>query len=56
MGAQHDWECAGHTWTATAYIPGLLHEGDPAVRVFTDRGWRWGGYWRTPIDYQHFER
>jgi D-alanyl-D-alanine carboxypeptidase len=25
----------------------------PAVRVFTDRGWRWGGYWRTPIDYQH---
>ena len=36
--------------------PGLLHEGDPAVHVFTDRGWRWGGYWRTPIDYQHFER
>jgi hypothetical protein len=36
--------------------PGLLHNGDPAVRVFTDRGWRWGGYWTTPIDYQHFER
>jgi D-alanyl-D-alanine carboxypeptidase len=36
--------------------PGLLNAGDPAVRVFTDRGWRWGGYWRTPIDYQHFER
>jgi D-alanyl-D-alanine carboxypeptidase len=36
--------------------PGLLHAGDPAVRVFTDRGWRWGGFWRTPIDYQHFER
>jgi D-alanyl-D-alanine carboxypeptidase len=36
--------------------PGLLHAGDPAVRVFTDRGWRWGGDWRTPIDYQHFER
>lgn len=36
--------------------PGLLHDGDPAVRVFTDRGWRWGGYWRTPKDYQHFER
>ena len=30
--------------------------GDPAVRVFTDRGWHWGGDWRTPIDYQHFER
>ena len=36
--------------------PGLLHAADPAVRVFTDRGWRWGGAWRTPIDYQHFER
>jgi D-alanyl-D-alanine carboxypeptidase len=36
--------------------PGLLHAGDPVVRVFTDRGWRWGGSWRTPLDYQHFER
>lgn len=36
--------------------PGLLHNGDPAVLVFTDRGWQWGGSWRTPIDYQHFER
>jgi hypothetical protein len=36
--------------------PGLLHGGDPIVRALTDRGWRWGGDWRTPIDYQHFER
>ena len=36
--------------------PGILHAGDAAVRVFTDRGWRWGGDWRSPIDYQHFER
>ena len=36
--------------------PGLLHSGDPPVEVFTDRGWRWGGYWNTPVDYQHFER
>jgi D-alanyl-D-alanine carboxypeptidase len=36
--------------------PGVLHAGDAAVRIFTDRGWRWGGDWRTPIDYQHFER
>ena len=46
---------------AAAYLdrsradPGLLHNDDPAVRIFTDRGWRWGGYWTTP-DYQHFER
>jgi hypothetical protein len=36
--------------------PGVLHAGDAAVRVFTGRGWRWGGDWRTPLDYQHFER
>jgi hypothetical protein len=35
--------------------PGLLHGGDPAVHVFTDHGWRWGGYWQSPVDYQHFE-
>lgn len=34
---------------------GLLHAGDAAVRAFTDRGWRWGGAWRNPVDYQHFE-
>jgi D-alanyl-D-alanine carboxypeptidase len=48
--------------TAAPYLdrnrtdPGLLHAGDAAVRVFTSRGWRWGGDWRTPKDYQHFER
>ena len=46
---------------AAAYLdrsrtdPGVLHNGDPAVQAFTDRGWHWGGYWKTP-DYQHFER
>lgn len=35
--------------------PGVLHGDDPAVHVFTDRGWRWGGSWPTPVDYQHFE-
>lgn len=34
---------------------GLLHPGDAAVTVFTDRGWTWGGTWRDPVDYQHFE-
>lgn len=48
--------------TAAPYVdrnrtdPGILHAGDPVVRVFTDRGWRWGGDWTTPLDYQHFER
>ncbi|MGE2717948.1 M15 family metallopeptidase [Mycolicibacterium litorale] len=36
--------------------PGILHAGDRAVLAFTDRGWDWGGDWRTPKDYQHFEQ
>jgi hypothetical protein len=46
---------------AAAYLdrrrndPGVLHHGDPAERVFTDRGWHWAGDWTIP-DYQHFER
>jgi len=35
---------------------GLLRADSPAVRAFTDRGWRWGGAWSDPVDYQHFER
>lgn len=35
--------------------PGLIHDGDPPVAVFTAAGWRWGGYWQSPVDYQHFE-
>lgn len=47
--------------TAAAYLdrnrtdPGVLHGGDPAVLAFVDRGWTWGGSWRSPVDYQHFE-
>ena len=36
--------------------PGVLHAEDPVVRLFTDRGWHWGGDRRIPKDYQHFER
>jgi hypothetical protein len=48
--------------TATRYLdrtrdePGLLRADSPAVEAFTARGWTWGGSWRNPIDYQHFER
>lgn len=47
--------------TAAVYVdrkridPGMLHAGDGAVLLFTDRGWTWGGSWKSPIDYQHFE-
>lgn len=48
--------------TARAYLdrtrtdPGMIRDGDVVTRAFGQRGWRWGGHWRDPIDYQHFER
>ena len=36
-------------------VPGMLNAGDDAVRVFTGRGWGWGGAWTNPVDYQHVE-
>lgn len=47
---------AGEFVDRSRSLPGMLHAGDPAVRVFTDRGWAWGGNWTNPLDYQHFER
>ena len=46
---------AGPWIDRTRTEPGMLHDGDAVVRAFTDRGWRWGGHWRSPLDYQHFE-
>ena len=46
---------AGQYLDRNQQVPGLLRAGDPVVRAFTDRGWRWGGAWRNPVDYQHFE-
>ena len=34
----------------------VLLPGDPAVRTFKKRGWRWGGDWRSIKDYQHFDK
>jgi len=34
--------------------PGMIHAGDAVVRAFAAQGWKWGGYWSTGKDYQHF--
>ena len=34
--------------------PGVIHAGDEVVQAFADHGFRWGGTWSGPIDYQHF--
>lgn len=37
-------------------VPGTLFKGSEAVRIFTERGWIWGGNWTVPVDYQHLEK
>jgi hypothetical protein len=34
--------------------PGMIHSDDATVRAFAARGWKWGGYWSSLKDYQHF--
>jgi hypothetical protein len=36
------------------HAKGMVHGGDRVVRAFAAEGWKWGGYWTSPIDYQHF--
>jgi len=36
--------------------PGTLTPDSIVVRVFEELGWTWGGRWRDPVDYQHFEK
>jgi len=33
---------------------GLVHRGGPVVAAFAAAGWKWGGNWAWPKDYQHF--
>ena len=35
-------------------LPGVIHAGDAVVAAFAAAGWAWGGYWDSPVDYQHF--
>jgi hypothetical protein len=33
---------------------GMAYEGGVLVAAFDAAGWRWGGRWTRPTDYQHF--
>lgn len=33
-----------------------ITKGDAVYNIFTSRGWTWGGDWKNPKDYQHFEK
>lgn len=36
--------------------PYMIKRGDLCYRLFTQKGFRWGGDWKYSKDYQHFER
>jgi len=36
--------------------PGTFTADSPIVKTFVSLGWAWGGNWKSPIDYQHFEK
>ncbi|HYP55684.1 MAG TPA: M15 family metallopeptidase [Solirubrobacterales bacterium] len=36
------------------HAEGMVHRDGPVVRAFAAAGWKWGGNWPWPKDYQHF--
>jgi hypothetical protein len=45
---------AGRDYADRRPGPGVIEPGDPVVAAFAAHGWKWGGEWTGPIDYQHF--
>lgn len=37
-------------------LPHVITHEDLAYKLFTKHGFRWGGDWNTPKDYQHFDK
>jgi hypothetical protein len=35
---------------------GVITSGDVVTKAFKKRGWKWGGDWKKPKDYQHFSK
>jgi hypothetical protein len=46
---------AGAAYASRSVIrPGMAYAGGILVSAFRSAGWRWGGYWASSPDYQHF--
>ncbi len=37
-------------------VVGTIAANSFLVKEFTKRGWKWGGFWKSTKDYQHFEK
>ena len=35
---------------------GMIKENDKAFQIFTNHGWKWGGFFDTGVDYMHFQK
>jgi poly-gamma-glutamate synthesis protein (capsule biosynthesis protein) len=35
-------------------VKGMIRPRGVVVRAFASVGWEWGGFWTSPMDYQHF--
>lgn len=35
---------------------GMIKENDDAFKIFTNHGWKWGGFFDTGVDYMHFQK
>lgn len=51
---RHVAPAAGRAYADRPDLPGVVHDGDVVVAAFAAAGWRWGGHWDSPVDYQHF--
>lgn len=40
----------------TTGLPHVITHDDLAFKLFKERGFRWGGDWNNPKDYQHFDK
>lgn len=38
----------------SADFPHKITKDDICYNIFTSHGWKWGGEWDSPVDYQHF--
>jgi len=51
------WPVAGIPYLDRTNVrPGMIIHGDVVHQAFISRGWIWGGSWRSPLDFHHFER
>lgn len=47
----------GRAWVKRGdHVPYGIENGDLMLALFKERGWTWGGDWKSLKDYQHFEK